>query len=318
MQKTFLNKITYLAFISSLIIVSLNTTQGIEPINQIDEALNNALWNLVDNFSSLAYAFLYTMIGAILFYKKESLKTKLINIVKFLFAPYLIWQIGISTAKVLVLKQSIASLRFIETVFLLKDFPPDGPLYHLYLAFFMCLISLLLTNVFSNKKHLKKVIITLSLISFILLNKISIPSSLFQGLFSYYPAFLLGILYGQIEENISTVLILFLLTLILDSLSIKAFDTFIFMSLPYLILISININSHNNITKYLFLIYAIHPVFIAIICPIVQSLIFSAFIVNILSIILVITLSIITSWLMYQIIKRTVPFLLPYITCNKD
>ena len=91
------------------------------------------------------------------------------------------------------------------------------------------------------------------------------------------------------------------------------------MSIPYLLLISIdNINKTKKVTRFAFLIYAIHPVFIAIVCPIIQSLIVSAFLANIVSIIIVTLLSLISSWIVYQLIKRTLPFLLPYITCIKD
>ena len=94
MDKTFLDKIKTLALLSSFIIIALNTCQGIEPVNEIDNILNNFLWDFVDNFAFIAYGFLYTMTGAVLFNRKNiSIKTKLLNIIKYLLVPYLAWQI---------------------------------------------------------------------------------------------------------------------------------------------------------------------------------------------------------------------------------
>ena len=77
MEKTFLNKIKQLALLSSITVVALNTCQGIEPVNEIDNILSNFLWDFVDNFSFIAYGFLYTMTGALLFLdSKESIKNK--------------------------------------------------------------------------------------------------------------------------------------------------------------------------------------------------------------------------------------------------
>ena len=327
MDKTFLNKIKTLALLSSIIIVALNTCQGIEPINQLDETLNNFLWDLVDNFSFIAYGFLYTMTGAVLFNRKNiSIKTKLLNILKYLFVPYLAWQIIISAAKVIVLRQSFESLNFFKTVFLLVPFAPDGPLYHIYLAAIISLICLIIYPLLTDKKYNKTIVILLSLIGLISLSTIEplkelAKTNLLPAILTYLPAYLLGCLYGQNtnKKDVSIIAILLLSSLALEGFTKGIFKTVSFMSIPYLLLISIDsINKTKKVTRFAFLIYAIHPVFIAIVCPLIQSLIVSAFMANIVSIIIVTLLSLISSWIVYQLIKRTLPFLLPYITCIKD
>ena len=323
MDKTSLSKIKKLALLSSLIVVTLNTCQGIEPINELDNILNNFLWDFVDNFSFIAYGFLYTMTAALLFSNiKESIKTKLLNILKYILSPYLIWQIIISISKVTVLRQSIESLNFFKTVFLLVPFAPDGPLYHMYMATLLTLLSLLVYPLLTNKKFQKVLIVTISLAGLVLLNKSVFLGelskiTLLPGILAYLPAYMLGIIYK--DKDLKTVLILLLTALALEGFTKGIFKTAVYMSIPYLLLITTK-ESHkrNNVSRYSFLIYAIHPVFIAIICPLVKSLIPSAFLANIISIVMVMMLSLVASWLVYQIIKRTVPFLLPYITCNKD
>lgn len=323
MEKTFLNKIKYLALLSGITVVALNTCQGIEPVNEIDNILNNFLWDLVDNFSFIAYGFLYAMTGALLFLNpKESVKTKLLNIIKYIFSPYLIWQILISISKVTVLRQSFESLNFFRTVFLLIPFAPDGPLYHMYMAFILSMISLLIYPIISNKKYKKSLIIILSLSGLVSLSMLTplkelSKITLLPSVLTYLPAFLLGT--SVKEKDFKTVITFILLSLTLEGFTKGIFKTAVFMSIPYLILIVMDTpKKTGTLTRYSFLIYAIHPVFIAIICPIIQSLITSAFLANMLSIITVTILSIISSWIVYQFLKRTVPLLLPYITCNKD
>ena len=327
MDKTFLDKIKTMALLSSIIIVALNACQGIEPINKLDENLSNFLWDFVDNFAFIAYAFLYTMTGALLFnINNISIKTKLLNIIKYLLVPYLAWQIIISAAKVIVLRQSFESLNFFKTVFLLVPFAPDGPLYHIYLAAIISLICLIIYPILTDKKYNKTIVILLSLIGLISLSTIEplkelAKTNLLPAIFTYLPAYLLGCLYGQNtnKKDISIIAILLLSSLALEGFTKGIFKTVTFMSIPYLLLISIdNINKTKKVTRFAFLIYAIHPVFIAIVCPIIQSLIASAFLANIVSIIIVTLLSLISSWIVYQLIKRTLPFLLPYITCIKD
>lgn len=323
MEKTFLNKIKHLALLSSIIVVALNTCQGIEPVNEIDNILNNFLWDLVDNFAFIAYGFLYTMTGALLFLdSKESVKNKLSNIIKYILSPYLIWQILISISKATVLRQSFASLNFFKTVFLLVPFAPDGPLYHMYMAFILSLLSLLIYPVLSNRKYKKPLVIILSLAGLISLSTITplqelskitlLPSAL-----TYLPAFLLGTIYK--EKDIKAALAFILLALALEGFTKGIFKTAVFISIPYLLLITLDRSKRTySLTRYSFLIYATHPIFIAIVCPIIQSLISSAFLVNLVSILTVTVLSFLSSWIVYQFIKRTVPILLPYITCNKD
>lgn len=323
MDKTSLSKIKKLALLSSLTVVALNTCQGIETVNEIDNILNNFLWDFVDNFSFIAYGFLYTMTATLLFSNnKDNIKTKFINILKYILSPYLIWQIIISISKITVLRQSIESLNFFKTVFLLVPFAPDGPLYHMYMAALLALLSLIAYPLLSNRKYQKSLIIIISLTGLVLLNKSVFlnelsRTTLFPGVLTYLPAYMLGIIYK--EKDLKTVLILLLTALALEGFTKGIFKTAVYMSIPYLLLITTKeSHSRKNITRYSFLIYAIHPVFIAIICPFIQSLISSAFLANIISIVIVIILSLIASWFVYQLVKRTVPLLLPYITCNKD
>lgn len=323
MEKTFLNKIKQLALLSSIIVVALNTCQGIEPVNEIDDVLNNFLWDFVDNFAFIAYGFLYTMTGALLFLNpKEKIKNKLINILKYILSPYLVWQILISISKVTVLRQSFESLNFFKTVFLLVPFAPDGPLYHMYMAFILSMISLLMYPVLSNRKYRKSLVIVLSMAGLVSLSTLTplkelSKITLLPSVLTYLPAFLLGTIVK--EKDFKTVITFILLSLALEGFTKGIFKTAVFMSIPYLMLIIMDApKKTGTLIRYSFLIYATHPVFIAIICPIIQSLIASAFLANTISIIIVTALSIISSWIIYQLIKRTLPFLLPYITCNKD
>lgn len=323
MEKALLNKIKYLALLSSITVVALNTCQGIEPVNEIDNILNNFLWDFVDNFSYIAYGFLYTMTGALLFNRKNiSIKTKLLNIIKYLLVPYLAWQIIISVAKVIVLRQSFESLNFFKTVFLLVPFAPDGPLFHMYMIFILSLLSLLIYPLLSNKKYKNLLIVIISLFGLLSLNKFDPLIQLFKitllpGILSFLPAYLFGTIYK--EKSLKIIIAFLLLSLTLEGFSTGIFKTAVFMSIPYLILIIMDSPKKTSaLTKYSFLIYAIHSVFIAIVCPIIQSLISSAFLANMVSIIAVTVLSLLSSWIAYQLIKRTAPVLLPYITCNKD
>lgn len=323
MEKTFLNKIKQLALLSSITVVALNTCQGIEPVNEIDNILNNFLWDFVDSFSFIAYGFLYTMTGALLFLdSKESIKNKLLNIIKYILSPYLIWQILISISKVTVLRQSFESLNFFRTVFLLVPFAPDGPLYHMYMAFILSLLSLLIYPILSNKKYKKTIVIVLSLAGLVSLSTITplqelSKITLLPSVLTYLPAFLLGTVYK--EKDIKSAITFILLSLALEGFTKGIFKTSVFMSIPYILLITIDDpKKTGTLVRYSFLTYAIHPVFIAIVCPIIQTLISSAFLANLVSILTVTIFSILSSWIVYQLIKRTVPVLLPYITCNKD
>lgn len=322
-----INKIKILSIISVITIISLNAFQSHEAINSIDNNLDSFLWLLLDNLSFVSYASIYFAAG---YYTYNSLstsnsKTIFIKNIRFLLIPYLLWQFVIGVSKLLLLGQSLESLNFFETVFMFVPYAPDGPLVHIYILFFLSSFAILLYPIFKNKNISKIFILILSIFSYILYKDNAIVNALkeqylFVSALYYLTAFLLGCYEGKNNKNdISMSIILIIISFILKDYYKNIFITVVYCSLPSILLKYIfPLSFLNKISKFSFLMFAIHPIAIFGVTSVTSRYIDSAFICNLLNISGVLLLSFVGAYILYFIIRKTLPTILPYLACIDD
>lgn len=303
------NKLSVLFATCVMLTIILNCTQDIETINHMDQVLSDVFWNSIDFLTSVSNYLLFVIFGYVLFnnYSSDKTKVKIYGVITYLLIPYLLWQIIMTVAKVVVLGQDFESINFIDTVFLFKAWPPNGPMYLMYPMILFGLASPVFAKLF-NRKNIS-IISLIGLSFFILLickNFLFPVDTTINTCLFHLTGIFLGAYIANIKNNK-----LFKYELSFYICAITGFAYFTHSNYMLTIntviiicLLLLPINNNFYISEGVsFLMYSIHPVLIAVILPVVQSLFNYAIIKNILGSLVVIVVSLVISMAAIYVIK---------------
>lgn len=325
------NKIRNLSFIMSCIIVAYHCFSDGNYINSIDYDINSNLYILINELATIAMYYFFFTSGFLLFINlnKNTVKAKIKKRIVSLLLPYIFWQVAIYLSKIIVLRQSITMAEFINTVFLFRNWPPNGPLWYVYIIFLLSLFSSLFLKVFNNRKISIFFIPTLSFIVYLAYIFLPLNCSFFENSYltntlHYFSSYLIGSYMGYLLTNkrdTKEIFIILILTVIFDSmlgLIIAKEVLFSIVPLIMILIIDFKINMNKTLCGFSFLIYALHPIiktiFLNIITNTLSNLSFSYTLVNIFAILAILAICIIISFLIKTFVNKIYPKALILIT----
>lgn len=281
MDKRISNNVKILSFVVSCFMVLFHTGSydNANAISGFDTRLSD-LFNY--EYKLLAYfglCFFFSVTGFLLFYglSFDNYLKKIERRIHSLLIPYLAWQVFV------LLKDLCIGRRFEPIDVLLKTFglqlwPPDGPLWYIYVVF---LLAVFLTPVLLLLFRNKKIAWISTFVLFVLIQllrhttvdsvRMIVDYGLFSRILIYLPAYMIGAYYGRFYKEIklpesliySVALVLFgfLLNCKIDGF----FNDMVMMTLPMVLIFvlpSIPKLENRKIYEYTFLIYALHYPFI--------------------------------------------------------
>lgn len=303
------NKLSVLFTTCVLLTIILNCTQDIETINHLDQMLSDIFWDSIDFLTSVSNYLLFVVFGYVLFnnYSPEKTKDKIFGVITYLLIPYLLWQIIMTVAKVAVLGQTLESIYFIDTVFLFKAWPPNGPMYLMYPMILLGLASPIFARLF-NKNHLSIIsLIGLNFVILLVCKYFTFPAGTTMStcIFHLTGAFL-GAYIANIKNNKFNKYELLIYICAITGFAYFTHSNYMLTINTIIIvcLLWLPINNNFYISEGVsFLMYSIHPVLIVIILPVVQSLFNYAIIKNMLGSLVVIVVSLVLSMIAIYAIK---------------
>ena len=277
MEKRISNNIKMLSFIVSCFMVLFHAGmyENTNAFSEFDGKLNDLINYDYKLLAFFGLSFFFSVTGFLLFYGLSygNFLKKIERRVHSLLIPYLIWQVLV-LIKDLCIGRRYEVLDVLLRTFGLELWPLNGPLWYVYVVFFLALIfTPVLLLMFTNKKSAWiSTIVLLFLIQFIKKAPAdSIQMVLKYGLFSriltYLPAYMIGAYYGRFYEKnkmpqslIYSVAVIFF-AYMLDFKISEFFRDMVVMTLPMaliFILPSIPKLENRKIYGYTFLIYALH------------------------------------------------------------
>lgn len=281
------------------------------------------------------------MSGFLLF-KNISFKNYLEKIQKRIFSlliPYLLWQLFFAIIRLDMLGQSRESINFVKTVFLFEQWPPDGPLWYLYAIFLLALFSPILILIYKNRRCGQAFILIAMLFSNYSLatgplSNSNLSYTVIPNIIKYLPSYIMGTYFGFFHyrsmklRDLSTITILLVLSMIFNdngSMANTALEGMLKRTtlniIPMLLVYTLpEIKKLDGLLqmKFTFLMYAVHPVFVALIVPTVYSWALNRFglyfLANIASCALVLSASIATSLALHKLGTKYAPKTLNVLT----
>lgn len=341
MNQRISKNISLLNILMSCIIVLYHASTLGDPIIHIDTCIDLYINDALEDLSYVAMSFFFFMSGFLLF-KNINFKNYLEKIHKRIFTlliPYLLWQLIFTIIRLDVLKQSRQSINFLKTVFLFEQWPPDGPLWYLYAIFLMAVLSPILILIYKNRRFGQVFILIIMLFSNYSLAtgplaNGNLSNTVIPNIIEYLPSYIMGTYFGFFHyrsmklRDLSTITILLVLSMIFNddgSLANTALEGILKRTtlniIPMLLVYTLpEIKKLDQLlqVKFTFIMYAIHPVFVALIVPIVYNWILNRFglyfLANITSCALVLTVSMATSLLLHKLGTKYVPKALNILT----
>lgn len=280
MKKEISQRITIFGFVMTCIIVFYHCGTPKIAISSFDEKWNTYLGTVFDGLAVLAMSWFFTITGFLLFYNLTlsnyliKIKSRMVS----LLVPYLLWQI-IYVIKSLVSGGDFSGKYFMDTVFLLEQWPPAGQLWYLYAVFLLALLSPIFLLIFKKKKvgiltpwFLVLVIVILTYRIWFLSSDIAIAFRTYgyiPNILMYFPAYIVGAFYGYFVKDgddsslkycVSMIFVAFMFEGLYEGIT---FDILIRM-LPIFILYLFPIREFmvdRKVYKLSFLVYALHQLF---------------------------------------------------------
>lgn len=244
------------------------------PVSELDSIGLNIFVDLKELGAVFALSYFFFLSGYLLFrtYEPKLYKEKIARRIHTLLVVYLIWEtiFGFN----LLISGNFAD--FLKTVIFLKQWPPNMPLWYIYIIFLSALISPLFYKIMRNKYV---GIVSILIVSFFIYFLINIPNeylytkihnSMLSNTLSYLPCYMLGLYFGLHNtraKNIFVPVILVFLMLILSNIlfneiSFNSISACILKVLPILLIRfipEIKLNKKLNIIFNLsLLIYILH------------------------------------------------------------
>lgn len=243
-----------------------------DAFNSLDLRLNDLLKYGIEAMVPFAMSFFFVTTGYLLFRDLtiDNYVEKIKRRIRSLLIPYVLWQL-IIFCKLFIQKRDWAIESFLTKIFLLKMFPPDGPLWYVYAVFLLALLSLLILLLFKNRKTALLFILFVYLCRYGLNSYTSIISNLtasgFIDVSYYFCSYLVGAFYGHflnddsdLEELRYVVYLIIIAVLLNGTFAGILYETTITM-LPVLLLFVFPadlIKKDLKVSKLLFLVYAVH------------------------------------------------------------
>lgn len=329
-------RITSLNFLMTCCIVlsHIGTPDSALAVTNLDVTLNYLIGGMVDIFMRLAMTFFFCLTGFRLFYKMtfancfQKVKRRCFS----LFVPYLLWQI-LYLAVLFVSGTGFNTSQVLKEIFLFADYPPNVPLWYLYVVFLLALFSPILLVLFKNKKIAPiSLAAILTVICWMTITDTPVLSQLMNYgyvgyLFSYLPAYFIGAWYGSQydtadhKEILTQSVVVVLWAMLLNGLFQNMWTEVLKNMFPIAMIHGFPLCFYEKIkgiSKISFVIYAVHLPFLELtvryIRPTVCKLSPYVFINNAGTRLIGLLLSILVSWIVYQALKTACPKLLKVLT----
>ena len=221
---------------------------------------------------------------------------------------------------------------FVESVFLMKEWPPDGALWYLYALFWLALLSPLLLLLFKNKKLGWCAVIALTVLIYRLnyadnfITQTVFSYGYLRNIISYFPAFLIGAFMGHFSKSsdgtdkLKYIISLLLVSIIFESLYPGIIMNSFIKILPMLLLYFMPLATalrERKIYCLSFLIYAVHKPLLYVkkfLMPVLSSIITYAFFANIMLRLVFLVIVIAAAALLHFALRKLSPKLLNVVT----
>ena len=341
MTKYMSDRIKALGFLMTCVIAVYHCFFYGEAVNSLDLRLNKAVDLTAETIASVAMCWFFSVSGFLLFrnltFKNfgEKLKRRTFS----LLLPYFIWQFGIEAVSIIMsaLRHNLPDLKeelsyFVGSVFLMKEWPPDGALWYLYALFWLALLSPVLLLLFKNKKLGWCAVVALTVLVYRLdyadnfITQTVFSYGYLRNIISYFPAFLIGAFMGHFSESSDgTDKLKYLISLLLVSVVFEGLYPGIIMNslvkiLPMLILYFMplaDVFRERKIYCLSFLIYAVHKPLLYVkklLMPVLSDIIPYAFLANIMLRIVFLAIVIAAAALIHFVLRKLSPKLLKAVT----
>lgn len=341
MTKDMSDRIKALGFLMTCVIAVYHCFFYGEAVNSLDLRLNKAVDLTAETIAFVAMCWFFSVSGFLLFRNLtiknfgEKLKRRTYS----LLLPYFIWQFGIEAVSIIMsaLRHNLPDLKeelsyFVGSVFLMKEWPPDGALWYLYALFWLALLSPVLLLLFKNKKLGWCAVVALTVLVYRLdyadnfITQTVFSYGYLRNIISYFPAFLIGAFMGHFSESPDgTDKLKFIISLLLVSIIFESLYPGIIMNsfikiLPMLLLYFMPLATalrERKIYCLSFLIYAVHKPLLYVkkfLMPVLSSIIPYAFFANIMLRLVFLVIVIAAAALLHFTLRKLSPKLLNVIT----
>lgn len=243
------------------------------PLSAADQRASELVSDGIEMLAGIAMSWFFMITGFLLFrgFTPEQYLPKLKRRFFTVFIAYLCWQLAFGCKGLI--SGELGLKRFIQTTFLLKVDPPDGPLWYMCAIFYLAILSPLFYPLVKNKKiGIITILLVLAGSRYITTTKYSPLAAIGQygrvkNVFLYLSAYFSGLYFGlhHEENDLKTVLKLLACTLVIGFTLDLAWDgTLRFTVLrimPVLLLYTFPVIENEHFCKYAsgsFLIYAMH------------------------------------------------------------
>ncbi len=303
---------------------------GIPRINDFDARVYTSLSGLF-NFilAQLAMCWYYTVTAFLLFYHftPKNYIPKMKRRFVTLLLPYVLWQvICIPFAPPAGWKS------FVKTVFFLRQWPPNAPLWYIYAIFLLAFLTPLLWILLRGRKTGVIAAFVLAVGAHILLKSESEalannPSfANFINILTYMPAYFFGAYFGLHaddgeHEQLQYALLILIAALLLNPFLDDLFFTFARQLLPVLMLYLCPVSERfaaSPLTGLTFLFYTMHSLFVGNIADAVRGLMMKitpyAWVTSLVGRLATIPAVILAAWVAWRILSAVSPKLLGILT----
>lgn len=338
------NRIKSIRFLMTCIIAFYHCNYSGEAVSPFDRRANSLIDSTAETVAFAAMCWFFSISGFLLFrnltFKNyaEKLKKRTFS----LLLPYFIWQIA-SFALIIISalirhahtapKELIRG--FIDGVFLMKSWPPNGALWYLYALFLLTALSPVLLLLFKNKRVGWIVAAALTVLIYRLnytdnlINQYVFSYGYVKLIITYFPSFILGAFMGHFSENsdgtdkIKYILFLLSVSIVFESAYPGMVKDCLVRVLPILLLYfmpTVSALDDRKIYRLSFLIYAIHQPLLEIrrlLLPIVSRLPY-AFCANLALRILFVITVIAAAALIRFVLGKLAPKLLKAVTGGRS
>ena len=305
-----------------------------DAINSIDLKMNELLKYTIEILVPFAMSYFFATTGYLLFsgLSLANYIDKIKRRFKTLLVPYVLWQL-IIFCKLVLQKRGWTIGDFITKTFLLQMWPPDGPLWYVYVVFLFSLFSPILLILFKNKRISWICIIMMIVGKYALISyggetvKAIISYGYINNILYYVPSYLIGCFYGYFlqkdaeADELRYIMYLLLVAIILNGTFGGIFYDMSVIVLPIMSMFLLPTDFLPRLTwisKLLFLVYAIHePIavdFNKYFRPLFSGLFYFVFLENIICRLIILAIVVLFAFGIHKTLERISPKLLSLLT----
>lgn len=329
------NRIKVFSFFMTLIIIAHHTKMLLIAFTEKDNMLAQKVITTVGQWVGFAMMYFFFITGFLLF-RNLTLKTlgsKIKRRVHSLLIPYLLWQL-IAIVVFSLRGMSYTAEELIKTIFLFKKWPPNGPIWYVYIIFLLTFLSPLI--MIFHKKKWSGMLLVFAGIALARMNtwESFLGDSYLNNTISFLPAYLLGAYWGRFYPEMKDVsdlkdaTLLILIGIFLQGVIPDILNSVVLMIMPVMIMHFLPVDNwleNPNVAVLCdstFFLYAnatiLYP-FIALgAYRIFIYLFYDTWLQDIFGKLSVILMNIVISVLLCEILKRVMPKLLIILTGGRS